>query len=132
MPADPRGWGDFAELAQTQGVVAAVERRARGRPVARVGVRVGARLRVVADAFQQSFELVAAEGAAADAVTELTVVPAQGRCRDCGTDFETVDAIPACPDCGGVAVDASGGDELVVTWIRYRDGSAAAPTVCPG
>lgn len=56
-------------------VLDAVERRAAGRAVARVGVQVGARLGVVADAFQQSFLIAAAGSVAEDAATELTEVP---------------------------------------------------------
>lgn len=57
-----------------EGVLAAVERRAQGRPVARVGVQVGTQLGVAPDAFQQNFELVAAGGVAAAATTHLTMV----------------------------------------------------------
>ena len=50
------------EMSYCEGVLEAVERRAAGRPVARVGVRIGAVHRVVADAFEQSFQIAAAGG----------------------------------------------------------------------
>lgn len=62
------------ELGMCEGVLAAVERRAQGRPVARVGVQVGTQLGVAPEAFQQNFELVAAGGVAAEATTHLTMV----------------------------------------------------------
>jgi hydrogenase nickel incorporation protein HypA/HybF len=114
------------EVGLCEGVVAAVERRAGERPVARVGVQVGALLQVVPEAFQQSFELVAAGGVAAGAQTELTVVPVRGRCRGCGCRFTAVEAVPACPECGSVALDTTGGDELVLEWIEYREAAGQA------
>lgn len=114
------------EVGMCEGVVAAVERRAGGRPVTRVGVEVGALLRVVPDAFQQSFELVAAGGVAAGARTELTVLPVRARCLDCGEAFSSLEAVPACPACGGVTLDREGGDELVLTWVEYGEAAGEA------
>lgn len=111
-----------------EGVVAAVERRAGGRPVAGVGVRVGASLRVVPDAFAQSFELAAAGTVAQDALVDLTIVPVAAQCADCGEQFESDDPTPACPGCGSVDIAASGGDELTLEWLRYRDAPITNPS----
>ena len=113
------------EVGMCEGVVAAVERRAGGRRVARVGVRVGAALQVVPEAFQQAFALVAAGGVAEGAETAVTVVPARVRCRRCRTAFTTDDRVPACPACGDVGVDRDAGDELVLEWIEYAKAGAA-------
>lgn len=116
------------EMSYCEGVVRAVERRAAGRVVARVGVRIGVVHRVVPDAFQQSFSLVAAGGVAEDAQTELVVVPVEGSCRDCGAEFTAAEPAPACPGCGSLDVDAQGGDEVILEWLEYRadpDDSAA-------
>jgi Zn finger protein HypA/HybF involved in hydrogenase expression len=107
-------------MSYCESVVAAVERRAAGRAVTRVGVRIGVVHRVVADAFQQSFELAAAGGVAVGAVTELVTVPVTGTCRDCRTGFTSDDPAPACPRCGSLDVFAEGGDEVVLEWIAYR------------
>jgi len=114
------------ELGYCEAVVDAVERRAAGRPVVRVGVRIGSTHRVVPAAFEQSFQLVAAGGVADGAHTELVVVPATGRCRDCGNDFSSPDPSPACPRCGGLDVDVEGGDEVTLEWLEYRADSAAS------
>ncbi|CAN5299983.1 hydrogenase maturation nickel metallochaperone HypA [soil metagenome] len=108
------------ELGMCQGLVEAVERRAGGRRVARVGVRAGTLLRVAPAALEQSFQLVAAGGVADGAGVELFVVPLQGRCRDCGGAFSSDDPTPACPACGSLATDAEGGEELVLEWVAYR------------
>jgi hydrogenase nickel incorporation protein HypA/HybF len=108
------------EMSYCESVVEAVERRAGERPVARVGVRIGTVHRIVADAFQQSFELAAADGVAAGATTELVTVPVAAVCRDCRTGFSSDDPAPACPACGGLDVFTEGGDEVILEWIEYR------------
>jgi hydrogenase nickel incorporation protein HypA/HybF len=110
-------------MSYCEGVVEAVERRAAGRPVARVGVRIGAVHRVVADAFAQSFQIAAAGGPAEGATTELVVVPVHGHCLDCRAEFDSPDPAPACPTCGSLDVAVVGGDEVVLEWLQYVDPS---------
>ena len=102
------------------GVLHAVEDRAAGRQVARIGVRVGSLHRIVPAAFEQSFQMMAAGGVADGAATEVTIVPARGSCGSCGRDFASVDPPIACPQCGSLEVRASGGDELTLEWVEYR------------
>ena len=113
-------------MSYCEGVLEAVERRAAGRAVARIGVRIGAVHRVVAAAFEQSFQIAAAGGPAADATTEVVVVPVLGHCMDCRHDFESTDPSPACPACGSLDVAASGGDEVVLEWLQYAGPAAQA------
>lgn len=114
------------ELSYCEGVLEAVERRAAGRPVARVGVRIGAIHRVVAAAFEQSFQIAAIGGPAEGASTELVVVPVHGHCMDCRFDFQTPDPSPACPSCGSLDVAVEGGDEVILEWLQYVDPSHPA------
>lgn len=109
------------ELSYCEGVLEAVERRARGRTVEAIGVRIGAVHRVVAGAFQQSFQIAAMNGPAADAVTEVVVVPVGGHCMDCRNDFASPDPSPACPACGSLDVAVEGGDDVVLEWLRYAN-----------
>lgn len=108
------------EIGMCESVVRAVEQRAGERPVARVGVRVGALLRVVPESFEQAFEMVAAGGVADGASTEVTIVPVTCTCPGCGTSFESEEGLPACPGCNDVHVEREGGDDLVLEWIEYR------------
>lgn len=108
------------ELGYCEGVLEAVLRRAGDRPVASVGVRIGAVHRVVSDAFQQSFTIAAAGTVAEGASTVLTVLPAHGHCMDCRTEFLSPDPSPACPGCGSLDVAVDGGDEVVLEWIGYH------------
>ncbi len=109
------------EMGYCQGVLEAVERRAAGREVVRLGVRIGAVHRVEPDAFGQSFRLLAAGGPAAHAATEVVVVPVAGHCLRCRTDFATADPAPACPGCGDLDVVVDGGDEIVLEWLEYAE-----------
>jgi hydrogenase nickel incorporation protein HypA/HybF len=109
------------ELGLCEGVLEAVERRAAGRRVTRVRVRVGARHRVVPSAFDQSFALVA-QGTVADGATvDLVVVPVTVRCLDCGNEAEATDALPACPACGGLDLESEGGEELILESIHLEE-----------
>lgn len=112
------------ELSYCEGVLEAVERRAGGRAVAAIGVRIGAIHRIDAAAFQQSFQIVAMDGPAADAVTTLVVVTVRGHCMDCRNDFRSPDPSPACPSCGSLDVAVEGGDDVVLEWVEYVDAAA--------
>jgi hydrogenase nickel incorporation protein HypA/HybF len=109
------------ELSYCEGVLEMVERRAAGRPVAAIGVRIGAVHRVVPEVFQQSFAIAAMEGPAAKAVTNVVVVPVRAHCGECRNQFESPDPTPACPACGSLDVAADGGDEVVLEWLEYAD-----------
>lgn len=117
------------ELSYCEGLIEAVERRAAGRKVARVGVRIGAAHRVAADAFQQSFQLAAAGGPADGATADLVVVPVHGHCLGCRHDFASSDPSPACPACGSLDVAADGGDEVVLEWLEYAPGPDGGPAL---
>jgi hydrogenase nickel incorporation protein HypA/HybF len=116
------------EMSYCEGVLEAVERRAAGRPVARVGVRIGAVHRVESAAFEQSFQLAAAGGPAAGATTQVVVVPVRGHCMDCRNDFQAPDPSPACPSCGSLDVAVDGGDEVILEWLQYVDTTDPADT----
>ena len=121
------------EMDCCQGVLEAVERRAAGRAVARLGVRIGAVHRIEPDVFGRSFRLLAAGGPAEDAVTEVVVVPVAGHCLGCRTDFATADPAPSCPGCGSLDVVVDGGDEIVLEWLEYVDtGADPEPALPPG
>lgn len=109
------------EFGYCEGVLAAVEQRAAGRRVARVGVRVGAMHRVVPGAFEQCFQLVAAGGVAEGAGSDVVTVPMQASCPPCETQFESYESVPACPRCGSPVLDVEGGDELVLEWVQYHE-----------
>jgi hydrogenase nickel incorporation protein HypA/HybF len=98
-----------------------VAHRAAGRRVTRVRVRVGARHRVVASAFDQSFALVAQGTVADGAAVDLVTVPVLVTCLDCGHQAEATDALAACSACGGLDIETEGGDELILEAIHLEE-----------
>jgi hydrogenase nickel incorporation protein HypA/HybF len=82
-------------------------------------LRAGALLRVVDAAFQQAFQHAAEGTEAENAALDLVIDPARALCRDCATETESFDLIVACPKCGGVALDVTGGEELVLESLEY-------------
>ena len=107
------------ELGLCEDIVAAVEQRAAGRPVARVRVRVGRLHHVHPEAFDQSFAMAAAGGVADGADAELVLLPVRARCAGCGTEAEADELIAACPSCGSFDLELTGGDELILESLEY-------------
>jgi len=107
------------ELGLCEDIVAAVEKRATGRTVARVRVRVGGLHHVHPEAFEQSFAVAAAGGVAEGARAELVLLPVRARCRACGVDAEADELIVVCPACGSFDVELTGGDELLLELLEY-------------
>jgi hydrogenase nickel incorporation protein HypA/HybF len=106
------------EFGLCEGILGAVERRAAGRRVSRVRVRVGTLHQVVAPALDQAFAMVSAGGVAEDAGVDLVLVPATCRCRTCGHEGDAEDVLAVCAGCGSPDVELSGGDELTLESIE--------------
>jgi hydrogenase nickel incorporation protein HypA/HybF len=117
------------ELGLCEGIVEAVERRAAGRRVTGVRVRVGARHRVVEESLDQAFEMVAAGTVADGAEVDLVVVPVTLTCRDCGHQAESLEPLGACPSCGGTDLEMDGGDELLLESIALAVPEGGEPHV---
>ena len=101
-----------------ESIVAAVERRAAGRRVTQVRVRVGALHRTMPEALEQGFELASAGTVAEGAVLDVVVLPARVHCSTCGAESAASDGVLACPVCAGIDVEVSGGDELMLESIQ--------------
>lgn len=108
------------ELGLCEAIVAAIERRAGEREVARVRVHVGRLHHVHPEAFEQSFAMAAGGGVAGHAHAELVLLPVRARCASCGAESEFEEIPLACPACGGVDMELTGGDELMLESIEYR------------
>jgi len=106
------------EFGLCEGIVDAVLKRAAGRPVARVRVRVGALHRVAEPALDQAFEMLAAGTVAENAAVDMVVVPVVATCGLCGWKSESDDAYTVCGACGGTDVSIEGGDELILESIQ--------------
>jgi hydrogenase nickel incorporation protein HypA/HybF len=112
------------EYGMCDGIVDAIQRRAAGRRVARVKVRVGVMHRIVEEAFQHAFAH-AAEGTEADkAAVDIVIVPVKVACRSCGSTFDSEELAIACASCSGGDLDLAGGDELILESIEYDPASS--------
>ena len=115
------------ELGLCESFLDAVERRAAGRQVLGVRLRIGALHHVVEPALEQAFALVSQGTIAEGAAVELVTVPAQAICPTCGRRVKVTDAVPACPICGAPGPKLTGGDELILEWIRVANVRMAVP-----
>jgi hydrogenase nickel incorporation protein HypA/HybF len=108
------------ELGFCDGIVEAVQRRAVGRKVKRLQVRVGVLHRLDHRAFQQAFSVAANGTEAEDAIVDVVSILARSRCRVCQNESEGADLEVVCARCGGMDIEVSGGDEIVLEWLEYE------------
>jgi len=114
------------EVGLVEGIVEAVERRANGRPVARVRVRIGTLHRAADGPMEQAFEMVGPGTVVEGATLELVQIPVASTCGSCGHVEEATEILVACPSCGGISIAHAGGDELTLESIEYRAEPALA------
>jgi hydrogenase nickel incorporation protein HypA/HybF len=114
------------EVGLVEGIVEAVERRANGRPVARVRVRIGTLHRAADGPMEQAFEMVGPGTVVEGAKLELVQIPVTNTCGSCGHVEEAAEILMACPSCGSISLDHAGGDELTLESIEYRPEPALA------
>lgn len=107
------------EVGYCEALLPVLDRRARGRPVAAIGITAGVRHRLVGDVMAMAWQLTAADGPYARATTVLEEVEMTGTCRDCGVTFQTDDTLAECPGCGAIGPALSGGDEFMLGWVQY-------------
>lgn len=107
------------EIGLCEGVLESVRRRAAGRRVNRVRLRVGVRHRVDPASMAQGFAFVAQGTEADGAQVDLVAVPARLACTACRYDGDTLDLLATCPRCGSDRVAVTGGDELILESIEY-------------
>ncbi|MFV2173939.1 hydrogenase maturation nickel metallochaperone HypA [Actinomadura sp. LOL_016] len=113
-------------------IVDAARRRAKGRPVSGVKVRVGGHP-VDPEVIDQGFRL-AAEGTEIEgARIDLVMEPLSVHCGDCGgtTPVGSAAALAACPVCGGVDVRTAGRDDVVLESITVAAGPDGAADGSP-
>ncbi|MEU3453562.1 hydrogenase/urease maturation nickel metallochaperone HypA [Micromonospora sp. NPDC006766] len=103
------------ETGLSEAIVAAAVRRAAGRRVTGLRVRIGGHP-VNPDVVTQGIQVAAAGTVAADAAVDLVLEPMTVRCHDCGRSGPITDHLTmvACPQCGGVDIDVTGSDDVVL------------------
>jgi hydrogenase nickel incorporation protein HypA/HybF len=101
------------ELGLCEAIVAATVRRAAGRRVTAVRVRIGGHP-VDPEVVTQGIRLAATGTVAEDVTVDLVLEPMRLTCRECGRIGPIEDhlAMVACTRCGGVDVDVDGTDDV--------------------
>lgn len=117
------------ELGLVQAIVAATVRRAAGRQVSAVRVRVSGHP-VDSQVIDFGFRVAAAGTVAETARLEVVTEPPTVRCRDCGDRAHASSALAlvACQACGGIDVEVAEDGGVVVESIWFT-GTAARESV---
>lgn len=112
------------ETGLCQAVVDATLRRAAGRRVTRIRVRIGGHL-VDPEVITQGIQVAAAGTDADGTAVDLVLDPMAVRCRDCGRTGDVRDHLDlvACPACGGVDVEVTGTDDVVLESLTLEEGA---------
>jgi hydrogenase nickel incorporation protein HypA/HybF len=105
------------ELALSQAIADTVTRRADGRRVERVAVRIGHFRQVVPDSLQFSWELLTCGTELAGCELIIDHVPAVIACRACGQLTNLELPILLCGSCESTDVSLVSGEEFVVASI---------------
>lgn len=116
------------ELGLSEAIVEAALRRAAGRRLHSVRVRIGGHP-VDPEVINQGFQLAAQGTVAEDAVVDIVLEPMSLHCRGCGNQTTVEDhlSMVACPRCGGIDIELSGTDEVVLESIALRDPQPTSP-----
>lgn len=120
------------EFGLSASILDAVERRAAGRTVGAVRVRVGTLLRVDEPALAQAFEMVGQGSVAEGARLELVVTPAEVACTSCGVSTTADELVLLCPACGTPALRVTAGEDLLLESITLIEREEAHVPGHPG
>jgi hydrogenase nickel incorporation protein HypA/HybF len=114
------------ELGITQNIVSIVAEHAKGRPVNRVVLEIGALSGIMTDAISFCFDVVAKGTPLEGATLEIRRIEARARCGSCGTEFVQEALFSPCP-CGSHRIERLSGEELNIKEYELALVSEAAP-----
>ena len=116
------GGGDVHELSICGSIADIVTRRANGRSVETIHIRVGQLRQVVPDTLVYCWTLVSADTHLDGSVLDVEDVRARIRCRDCAGVHEVGDyPILLCADCDSADVEVLAGEEFLVTALDLAE-----------
>ncbi len=108
------------EVGLCESVLDAVEKRAAGRRVTALRVKIGVLHRVPRESFDSAFTVMSAGSVAQGAAVDFVVLPVRVHCRACGWNRSADDLLAICPECGAGDLDSDGGDEVVLESIAVE------------
>lgn len=104
------------ELALCGAIADIVTRRAEGREVTAVHVRIGQLRQVVPDTLTYCWSMVAADTTLDGSVLEVEQIPVRLSCASCGAEEDLGDSLVlVCQLCASLDVTVVSGEELLVT-----------------
>jgi hydrogenase nickel incorporation protein HypA/HybF len=110
------------ELSICGSIADIVTRRAEGRPVEIIHVRVGQLRQVVPDTLVFCWSVVSADTTLAGSRIDVETVPARVTCRGCGSTNDIGDfPILLCPSCEGADAELIAGEEFLVTALDLAE-----------
>lgn len=105
--------GVVHELSITRNIVTIVAEHARGRPVRRVVLEIGALSGIMAESVAFCFDVVAQGTALEGAALEIRTISGSGKCNVCGQSFSLDSLLTPC-SCGSRDVVRVTGEELKI------------------
>jgi hydrogenase nickel incorporation protein HypA/HybF len=113
------------EMAMCDAIVAAAVRRAAGRRLTGMRVRIGGHA-VDRDVIAQGIQLAASGTSAEGAEVDLIICPMSMSCGDCGHTGLVTDHVTmvACPACGGLDVEVTGNEDVLLESITVATDDA--------
>ncbi|MGQ0617722.1 MAG: hydrogenase maturation nickel metallochaperone HypA [Acidimicrobiia bacterium] len=119
------------ELSLCQAIASSVAKHAAGRPVSRVGVRIGHLRQVVVDSLLFSWQVLTDGSDLAGCELEVDHVPAVVTCRECGASTTLDFPIMMCGSCEGTEVELVSGEELLIVSIDVPEEAGGASASSP-
>jgi hydrogenase nickel incorporation protein HypA/HybF len=121
MSIDGRKGNRLHELALCEAIAESVTRHARGRPVARVAVRVGHLRQVVPESLLFSWEMLTAGTDLEGSALDIEHVPVTIACNRCHATTELDVPIMLCGACDDSDVSVRSGEELMVVSLELSE-----------
>ena len=109
------------ELSLCQAIAETAERRAAGRPVQRVNVRIGHLRQVVPDSLTFAWELLVEDSPLAGSTLDVDYVPAVIACSACGEQSTLEWPVFVCLACGSHDVQLVSGEELLLVSLQLAE-----------
>jgi len=105
------------ELSLCGAIIDAVAEHAGGRPVRRVGLRIGHFRQVVPETLRYCWRMRVEGTPYRDCRLDIDHVPATVTCRACGEETTLDQPVLRCGACGGQEVDLTAGNEFLIESI---------------
>jgi hydrogenase nickel incorporation protein HypA/HybF len=109
------------ELSLCRAIAGIAKQHAQGRPVQRIGLRVGELRQVVPDTLVFCWSIVSEHHGLAGSVLDVESVPARITCRACAHSQALEHPLMRCDECGSDEVTVDSGEEFLLTTLDLAE-----------